>query len=352
MDIIRKIQYLLFCLLAIGFVACDDDDSNSTETGHEGILTQLAEEVDATAEQLWSSSPLIVNAGRTTTLTKIQGYADQCKDDYFVSYLNGFDQASTSMEKCDPIIYFYRSAFDRVMDGIKNSKVENGTAAIWLLYNMGYVVKTPSGCFAIDISYRWAKELAPYIDFLCVTHKHSDHYNNELIQAMFDLGKPVLSNYLKDTTYPYTAKGDKDYEIGKFKIKTCITDHNNSGLSNFVTVFSIDCGEDTGNFVFMHVGDSNYKPEQYTNLASHVNVLIPRYAPNALTENNILGSGAGQVEPDYVLLSHILELAHAGVDESRWSLDMALERASKINCEQTYVPMWGENLVWKNNKLN
>lgn len=27
------------------------------------------------------------------------------------------------------------------MDGIKNSKVENGTAAIWLLYNMGYVVK-------------------------------------------------------------------------------------------------------------------------------------------------------------------------------------------------------------------
>ena len=98
MDIIRKIQYLLFCLLAIGFVACDDDDNNSTETGHEGILTQLAEEVDATAQQLWSSSPLIVNAGRTATLTKIQGYADKCKDDYFISYLNGFDQASTSME--------------------------------------------------------------------------------------------------------------------------------------------------------------------------------------------------------------------------------------------------------------
>ena len=63
MDIIRQIQYLLFCLLAIGFVACDDDDNNSTETGHEGILTQLAEEVDATAQQLWSSSPLIVNTG-------------------------------------------------------------------------------------------------------------------------------------------------------------------------------------------------------------------------------------------------------------------------------------------------
>lgn len=169
---------------------------------------------------------------------------------------------------------------------------------------------------------------------------------------MFDLDKPVLSNYLKDTTYPYTAKGDKDYEIGKFKIRTCITDHNNSGLSNFVTIFQIDCGDDTGNFVFMHVGDSNFKPEQYTNIAPHVNVLIPRYAPNALTENNILGTGAGQVQPDYVLLSHILEMAHAGVDASRWSLDMALERASKINCDQTYVPMWGEKMVWKNGKLN
>ena len=326
MNNIRRIQYFLFCLLAIGLASCSDDDNNDKKTGYEGILTELAAKVDATTQQLWGTSPSIVNTERADALSTIQGY--------------------------EPILYYYRSAFDRVMDGIKNSKVENGTAEIWLLYNMGYIVKTPSGCFAIDISHRWAKELAPYIDFLCVTHKHSDHYNTDLIQAMFDLGKPVLSNYLKDTTYPYTAKGDKDYEIGKFKIRTCITDHNNSGLSNFVTIFQIDCGDDTGNFVFMHVGDSNFKPEQYTNIAPHVNVLIPRYAPNALTENNILGTGAGQVQPDYVLLSHILEMAHAGVDASRWSLDMALERASKINCDQTYVPMWGEKMVWKNGKLN
>ena len=352
MNNIRRIQYFLFCLLAIGLASCSDDDNNDKKTGYEGILTELTAKVDATTQQLWGTSPSIVNTERADALSTIQGYADKCLDDYFISFLNGIDQASMSMEKSEPILYYYRSAFDRVMDGIKNSKVENGTAEIWLLYNMGYIVKTPSGCFAIDISHRWAKELAPYIDFLCVTHKHSDHYNTDLIQAMFDLDKPVLSNYLKDTTYPYTAKGDKDYEIGKFKIRTCITDHNNSGLSNFVTIFQIDCGDDTGNFVFMHVGDSNFKTEQYTNIAPHVNVLIPRYAPNALTENNILGTGAGQVQPDYVLLSHILEMAHAGVDASRRSLDMALERASKINCDQTYVPMWGEKMVWKNGKLN
>lgn len=348
---IRRIQYFLLGLLAVGFMSCNDDN-DSTLTGYEGFLDELAKEVNVSAQELWSTSPLTLDAKRTEALDKMQSYADKCLDNYFINYLGGYEQTSLNMEKGDPILIFYRSAFDRVMDGIKNSKVENGTIEMWLLYNMGYVVKTPSGCFAVDISHRWAKELAPYIDFLCVTHKHSDHYDADLIQAMFDAGKPVLSNYLKDASYPYTSKVPGDYTIGKFKIRTSITDHNNSGLSNFVTVFQIECGEDADNFTMIHTGDSNFKPEQYTNIDAHVNVLIPRYAPNALTENNIIGTGEGQVEPDYVLLSHILELAHAGVEESRWSIDMALERASKIDCKQTYVPMWGEKLVWKNGKLN
>ena len=332
-------------------MSCSNDNDDIT-TGYEGILDDLSEEVNVTVQELWSTSPLTLDAKRTGALTKIQGYADNCLSDYFSTFLSGYDQTSENMEKADPILIYYRSAFDRVLEDIKNSSVEEGTVELWQLYNMGYVIKTSSGCFAIDISHRWAKELAPYIDFLCVTHNHADHYNKELIQAMFDLGKPVLSNYLQDESYEYTSKTPTDYTIGNFDIHTSITDHNNSGLSNFVTVFYIDCGEDTGNFTLIHTGDSNFKPEQFTNIASHVNVLIPRYAPNALTENNIIGTGLGQTLPDYVLLSHILELAHADTDSSRWSVEMALERASKINCEQTYVPMWGEKLVWKNGKLN
>ncbi len=44
-------------------------------------------------------------------------------------------------------------------------------------------------------------------------------------------------------------------------------------------------------FTMLHTGDSNFKATQYTNILPHVNVLIPRYAPNALGENNILGTG-------------------------------------------------------------
>ena len=215
---------------------------------------------------------------------------------------------------------------------------------------MGYVIKTPSGCFAIDIMHRWADKLEPYLDFLCVTHNHQDHYDEGLIEAMLEAGKPVLSNYIAEGK-DYTSTVPTTYTIGNFSIRTSITDHNNSGLSNFVTVFTIDCGADSNHLTLMHTGDSNYKPSQYTNILGSVNILIPRYAPNALTENNIIGTGNGQTQPDYVLLSHILELTHISAEESRWSLPMALERASQIQCDQTYVPMWGEKLVWKNNAL-
>ena len=41
MNNIRRIQYFLFCLLAIGLASCSDDDNNDKKTGYEGILTEL-----------------------------------------------------------------------------------------------------------------------------------------------------------------------------------------------------------------------------------------------------------------------------------------------------------------------
>ena len=45
MNNIRRIQYFLFCLLAIGLASCSDDDNNDKKTGYEGILTELAAKV-------------------------------------------------------------------------------------------------------------------------------------------------------------------------------------------------------------------------------------------------------------------------------------------------------------------
>lgn len=339
--------YILLLIFFTSFIfwSCDDDEDNSKPSTGGNLQKNDAKEI---AEQLWSTSPFDVNSTRKAALDRIQNYADTCSANYFKNYLVAMDQASEMAENYDPMLSFYRLSFDKVLSEVQATEVEDGTSVIWLLYNMGYIVKTPSGCFGIDISHRYAEKFAPYLDFLCITHNHTDHYDNDLIETMLEANKPVLSNYLKPTeNYKYTSQTPTSYTIGNFKITTNITDHNTT-LTNFVTTYQINCGEDGGNLVLMHVGDSNYKASQY-NIAEPVNVFIPRFAPNALTENNVLGT---TITPDYTLLSHILELAHAGVEESRWSIELGLERASKLNCANSLMPFWGEKLVWKNGTLN
>lgn len=336
---------VLIFISSLSVWACDEDKDDSKPSTGGNLQTNDSKEV---AENLWSTSPFDVNGLRIKTFDRIQEYADTCSASYFKNYLGSSEQACEMIEQFDPMLNFYRLSFDKVLSEVQETEVENGTSVIWLLYNMGYIIKTPSGCFGIDISHRYADKFAPYLDFLCVTHNHSDHYDSKLIQLMLEEDKPVLSNYLNlSENYKYTSTTPTTYVIGNFKITTNITDHN-STLTNFVTTYQINCGEDGGHLVLMHVGDSNYKISQYT-VTEPINVFIPRYAPNALAENNVLGS---VVTPDYSLLSHILELAHAGVEESRWSMQLGLDRASKLNCENSIMPFWGEKLVWKDGVLN
>src|SRR5690606_39346714 len=87
---------------------------------------------------------------------------------------------------------------------------------VWMLYNMGFVVKTPSGCFGIDVHHRLAEDLEPYLDFLCITHNHGDHANKKLIQAMQSKGKPVVSNFNQESPL-YMSKTATSYTIGNFR---------------------------------------------------------------------------------------------------------------------------------------
>lgn len=341
----NKFLYLLILLLSVTFfTGCSgDSDPNPEPTPAPSI--NKAKEV---MEKLWSTSSLNHDTKRQEAFDAIQGYADECSSTYFNNYLKSLDAAAENTEKYTPALTCYRAAFDRILEEVKSTQVESGTTVMWNLYNMGYIVKTPKGCFGVDICHRYAEKLEPYLDFLCVTHNHADHYNNNLINKLFEKNKPVISNYLKNADYQYTTKNTKTFTIGSFTVTTNLTNHNEATLKDFVTTFQIDCGSDGGNLILMHVGDSNYKATQY-HIVKPVDIFIARYAPNAKTENNVVGT---KVMPKYVILSHILELSHAGVDESRWSFELGLERASEINCDNTILPFWGEKLIWKNGKLN
>jgi len=301
--------------------------------------------------QLWTTSSLSVDTSRRNLLQKMQDYANLLTPDIFQIYLSSTDQTSIDMEKSNPVLSCYRFAFDHALEGVKNEKVENGTVAIWLFYNMGYVVKTPSGCFGVDINHRWAEKLAPYLDFLCVTHNHADHISTGLMQAMYDAGKPVISNFYLASN-KYCSKTPTNYTIGKFSVRTAITDHDGGDPVNFVSVFRIDCGDDSGNFSLLHCGDSSFDQKQFTNVqGGSVSLSILRNGSKA--ENNIVGTGSGQMTPSNAFLSHIIELRHQiDVSPIRFKLSETLGHCSQINCKNTSMPFWGEKLTWKEGKFN
>ena len=341
----RRIPVILPALLVMA-ISCTEKEAGPDTGNGAGDGTRQVPEV---MKDLWETSPADKDmTARMEAFGSIQKYADECSDLTFSKYLEADDRLAASLAMSVPILECYDAAFDRVLEGVAKTSPAEGEVHIWMLYNMGYVIKTPSGCFGIDIYHRRGAELAPYLDFYASTHVHQDHRCDALADAMIEAGKPVLTNWLDRPGYSWTSTSAEDYEIGGFSIHTFITRHNNGDTNVPVTVFQISCGEDTDHFTLLHSGDSNFIADEY-DVTADIDVYIPRYAPNALTENNVIGK---VFSPDYVLLSHILELSHADPSVSRWTLEQGLERASELDCEKTYMPFWGETAIWKDGELN
>jgi len=297
---------------------------------------EAVQEAVHTMKQFRKTSPLLLDNQRLYFLNKFQSFSDSIENTTFIEYLASTDEKPIIMEKRIPILYCYREAFDKVLDEVKKSKVKK-------------VVKTPSGCFGIDIDHRLAEQLEPYLDFLCITHNHGDHYNARLMEAMTDHGKPVLSNFYKKSG-EYLSTAPASYKIENFTIRTDLSDHlADPKFPDFVTLFRIDCGEDAGNFSLLHCGDSGFNPDHFKNVQGAVNMAIIRWG--APRENNIMGTGKGQVKPDYAVLSHLIELRHKPYPHGQASITKTLEHLPGVKCENTILPFWGEKLRWENGRL-
>lgn len=300
---------------------------------------------------LSGTSPLLLNNERLELLYKFEDFSDTFNNpSLFNQYLTKSEGDAVDMEYSSPLLYSYRNAFDKVIDELKNTQPENGTVAIWLLYNMGFVVKTPSVAFGIDVDHRLAYQLEPHLDFICITHNHSDHANVKLMDAMNNKGKPVLSNfYTKDSQF--MSKVPYKYVIDGITIQTDVTDHlrDSSLPDDFVSVFKIDCGSDANNFTMLHCGDSGFRPTQFTNVEGPLDLVVLRWG--AARENDILGNGTGQVQPDYAVLSHLIEQRHKPHPNGQASITKTLEHLPNVKCDNTFIPFWGEKMIWKNGQL-
>ena len=247
------------------------------------------------------------------------------------------DPAKVAALEKDGTLYFLRKAFDKVKKEVRTTKVKEGTVAVWLLYNMGYIVKTPTTTFAIDLYSKHADELLDMIDFVMITHAHGDHKTKNVVEGMTKRNKPILAAFDIEGANVMKIEHGKSYDMGDVTIRTTIGDHNKR-LLNYVTSYEIDCGDNTNNTVIFHTGDSH----NYTQLnpQKQVDIFMLHMAVGLKIQKAI-----DKIQPHHVFLSHLQELGHK-IEKWRWTFHDALKLKGNLTHDHIWIPCWGEKIVY------
>lgn len=267
---------------------------------------------------------------------EVQKAADACAARDFEEYLAADAQTAGNMREKFAILRYFDDAFSRTAEWAGRGRPNRGETHLRLVYNMGYVVKTPTLTFAIDLCHPRAAEIADNLDFLLVTHNHRDHYSQPLISALRRAGKPVVQNYM-DT--PHYSAGGRRFKFGDATIITKCCDHNKR-LEKFVLTYEIDCGDSAGRARIFHTGDA-YDTKQAVP-EREPDVFIPHLAVGL----DIPACAAQTVRPKAMLLSHALELGHE-IGKWRWPISLGREIGEKCGSVPAYTPLWGETFKLK-----
>lgn len=244
------------------------------------------------------------------------------------------------------------AALERLERGFANmlTQIETTTVgdvpAVWLVYNMGVVVKTRESLFSIDLVHRRSCELAPKLNFALITHNHGDHYQPAFYEAMDRAEKTVVNNFLdnyggagwrrvvpdKNAVGGYT-RAEKVFRLRDVEVRTSLTDHNKY-LVDYTTAFEIR----VGGWRMLHTGD-----------CSNVEKLNPIWGnpdlwlvfPGCGID---IAAGVRKIRPSHLAFGHLWELGH-----STWRLTTPLVRSAQAKVQSegftANVPMWGERII-------
>ena len=164
-------------------------------------------------EPVWSA-PRALDSVRTGLLaTPATAAADDRRQALLVS-LDGILEQPDS-ERSDEVAAYYRAMIDHALAEIAATKVDEGVV-VWKLYSSALVVKTPKAVFGIDLDegpnsnsgnpdkvagladiklHMTAKQrtiLAKLLDVSFHTHRHHDHVNYQITEALVAAGKMVV----------------------------------------------------------------------------------------------------------------------------------------------------------------
>ncbi|MBR7107201.1 MAG: MBL fold metallo-hydrolase [Lentisphaeria bacterium] len=244
----------------------------------------------------------------------------------------------------NPVLKYYDQTLDHLLIDIPATQVNPGTVVIWYLYNMGFVIKTPTACFGVDIHHRRAVKLAPLLDFIAVTHNHNDHYDIPLLRTINADGKFVISNFFP--ARGYTKATSATHTLNGITIHCGEADHNPT-LRNFVMPMEFVCPTGDKNFVFFTSGDifhHDYLKKQSETI--HLYAVHPRCGMKPV-------EAAKKLNPDLTLIVHLLEMGHE-YNRWRWPFQLGREEVANFRKDNldAYVPVWGEKLLWDGKKIN
>lgn len=222
---------------------------------------------------------------------------------------------------------FHHRRFALALDEIQNTKMKKG-AMIWKLYNMGFVIRTPTVTFCFDLVRGHSAEtdgfsvphemmsfLIDQCDALFISHKHRDHADQWVAQTFIDQGKPVVAPpevweeepVQKQITHLERAAHEVQalpLQSGQQKLNVVIyPGHQGTIIQNNMTLVITPEG-----LSFVHTGDQSHDEdfEWIDKVDENNNVDV--YLPNTWTTDP--RRAARGYNPMLIIPSHENELAH------------------------------------------
>ncbi len=296
--------------------------------------------IDETMQKLYDipCSDPDAPAKRSDSFSVLQKYADSLDNRVFTDFVNASSSLSQkdveSMMEQNPILFYYEKSFDKIVSELKTACPKNNETIFWHVYNMGYIVKTQSSCFSIDLSHRRGDELEPFLDFALVTHNHNDHYTLPFLKKMAAAGKNIYSNF-----YPspgYSKLSENRIHNNGITLYSYESDHN-SMLRKFMMPFEIILD----NCILFTGGDSCNAEQLY-----HHAPCIDYFIVHPYVGLDTVTAAKKTLQPRVTLISHLMEFGHA-IDKWRWSFQDGINAVRKLEdagCT-AWMPLCGEKIV-------
>lgn len=260
-----------------------------------------------------------------------QRETDLVKPETYLAYLaDGKTRNLAALEKLE-------RGFEKVWREIETTEIRE-TPAVWLVYNMGVVVKTRQALFSIDLVHRRSVELAPKLDFALITHNHTDHYLPPFYRAVNGAGKVVVNNFIDnygvaDWHDVGFTRAEKTFKLKDVAIRTALTDHN-VFLIDYTTTFEIK----VGNWTMFHSGDCGNARKLKTVWGQpDLWVVFPGCGLD-------VAAAYERIRPKQMAFGHLWELAHR---TGRLTTPMvrAARKAVEAKGGRVTVPLYGERIV-------